>query len=249
MQSFWKLTVVECKLYFRFPIMALFTLALPLMILILLGSLFGNEPSPVYGGHGSVDVSVPAYAAMIISISAFISLPITLANYRERGILRRFRATPVSPAAVLGAQLVMQFVMTLLGMALLVVAGKLVYGLRFEGNALSMLAAFCLSCLSFFAFGMILAGLTPNVRLASVVGNVLLQPMIYLSGATIPLEVLLLSPRMREIIRFIPLTHVVTLLRGLWVGDTWSQHQTELIVLSAILVVCSIVAVKVFRWE
>jgi ABC-2 type transport system permease protein len=247
MQSFWKLAVVECKLYFRFPIMALFTLALPLMILILLGSIFGNEPSPLYGGYGSVDVSVPAYAAMIIAISAFISLPITLANYRERGILRRFRATPVSPAAVLGAQLVMQFLMTLLGMALLIVAGKLVYGLRFEGNALSVLAAFSLSCLSFFAFGMILAGLIPSVRLASIVGNVLLQPMIYLSGATIPLEVM--SPRMREFIRFIPLTHVVTLLRGLWVGDVWSEHQTELIVLSAILVVCSIVAVKVFRWE
>ncbi len=107
MRSFRKLTVVECKLYFRFPIMALFTLALPLMILILLGSIFGNEPARMYGGYGSVDASVSAYAAMIIAISAFISLPITLANYRERGILRRFRATPVSPAAVLGAQLVM----------------------------------------------------------------------------------------------------------------------------------------------
>jgi ABC-2 type transport system permease protein len=247
MRSFWKLTVVECRLYFRFPIMALFTLALPLMILILLGSIFGNEPSPMYGGYGSVDVSVPAYAAMIIAISAFISLPITLANYRERGILRRFRATPVSPAAVLGAQLVMQFLMTLLGMALLIVAGELFYGLRFEGNALRVLGAFSLSCLSFFAFGMVLAGILPSVRLASIVGNVLLQPMIYLSGATIPLEVM--SPRMRESIRFIPLTHVVTLLRGLWVGDAWSEHQTELIVLSAILVVCSIAAVRVFRWE
>jgi len=80
--------------------MALFTLALPLMILILLGSIFGNEPSPMYGGYGSVDVSVPAYGAMIIAISAFISLPITPANCRERGILRRLRATPVGPAAV-----------------------------------------------------------------------------------------------------------------------------------------------------
>jgi ABC-2 type transport system permease protein len=247
MRGFWKLTWIECKLYFRFPIGAIFTLALPLMILILLGGIFGNAPSPMYGGYGSVDVSVPAYTAMVIAISALISLPITLANYRERGILRRFRATPVSPATVLGAQLVMQFMMTLLGMALLIVAGKLVYGMRFEGNASSVLAAFSLSCLSFFAFGMVLAGLISNVRVASIVGNVLLQPMIYLSGATIPREVM--SPGMRDSIRFIPLTHVVTLLQGLWKGDTWSQHQTELIVLSAILAVSGIVAVKVFRWE
>lgn len=247
MRGFWKLTWIECKLYFRYPIGAVFTLALPLMLLILLGGVFGNAPSPVYGGYGSVDVSVPGYTAMVIAISSLASLPISLANYRERGILRRFRATPVSPAAVLGAQLAMHFMMTLLGLILLVVVGKFAYGMRFEGNAASVLAAFCLSCFSFFALGMVLAGSLPNVRVASIVGNVLMQPMAYLSGATVPKEVM--SPGMRDFIRFIPLTHVVTLLQGLWKGDAWSQHQTELIVLSAMLVVASVVAVKVFRWE
>jgi ABC-2 type transport system permease protein len=132
-------------------------------------------------------------------------------------------------------------------MLLLIVAGKLIFGLRFAGNVLSVLVAFLLGCLSFFSVGMVLAGLLPNVRVASVVGNVLLQPMIYLSGATIPLEVM--SPGMRNFIRFIPLTHVVTLLKGLWRGDAWLQHQTEVIILGAILVVASVVAVKVFRWE
>jgi ABC-2 type transport system permease protein len=247
MRGFWQLTWTECKLYFRVPIMAFFTLVIPVLLVLLFGSIFGNEPSPQYGGYGTVDLSVPAYTALIIALSALISLTITLANYRERGILRRFRATPISPAAVLGAQLMMQFVITLAGMGLLVLTGKLVYGLRFAGDALSVLAAFTLSCLSFFAFGMVLAGLMPNVRVASVVGNVLLYPMIYLSGSTIPMEVM--PPAMRNISRFVPLTHVVTLLQGLWKGDAWSQHQTELIVLGAILVVSSIVAVKVFRWE
>jgi ABC-2 type transport system permease protein len=247
MRGFLKLTWIECKLYFRFPVGAIFTLALPLVVLILLGSIFGNTPSPMYGGYGSVDVSVPAYSAMVIAISAFISLPINLANYRERGVLRRFRATPVSPIIILGAQLVMQFIMTLLGMLLLVVAGRLIFGLRFAGNVLSVLVAFLLGSLSFFSVGMVLAGLLPNVRVASVVGNVLLQPMIYLSGATIPLEVM--SPGMRDFIRFIPLTHVVTLLKGLWIGDHWSQHLTEVIVLAAILVIAGTVAAKVFRWE
>jgi ABC-2 type transport system permease protein len=246
-RSFWKLTLAECKLYFRFPVMALFTLVLPLFILILVGSSVGNGPSSAYEGFGAVDVAVPAYTAMIIAISALVSIPIALAIYRERGVLRRFRATPVRPAAVLGSQLVMQFAMTLLGMLLLIAAGKLVFGIRSEASAADMLAAFSLSCLSFFSVGMVLAGVVPNVRVASIVGNVLLQPMIYLSGATIPTE--LMSPGMREFIQFIPLTHAVTLLQGIWVGDTWSQHWTELIVLSAILVVSSLVAVKSFRWE
>lgn len=247
MRGFWKLTWTECKLYFRMPIYAFFTLALPPMILLLFGSIFGNASVPMYSGYGYVDQSVPALTALIIALSAFISLAITLANYRERGILRRFRATPVSPATVLGAQLVMQFVMTLAGMALLVLTGKLVFGLRFGGNALNVFVAFTLSCLSFFALGMVLAGTMPNVRVASIVGNVIVYPLIYLSGATIPMEVM--PPAMRDFSRFLPLTHVVTLLQGLWVGDTWAEHQTELMVLSIILVVSTLVAVKVFRWE
>ena len=247
MRGFWKLTWAELKLYFRVPIMAFFTLAVPAMILILFGSIFGNEPNPVYGGYGTVDASVPAYTALIICLSALLSLPITLANYRERGILRRYRATPVSPAAILGAQLAVQFLMTLAGMGLLVLIGKWVYHLRFAGNVWSVLAAFTLSCLSFFALGMILAGWLPSVRLASIVGNVLLYPMIYLSGATIPMEIM--PEGVRNVGKFIPLTHVVTLLQGLWKGETWNQHTTEGVVLVTMLVVCSVVAVKVFRWE
>lgn len=247
MRSFWKLTLAECKLYFRFPIGAFFTLALPLMLLLLFGSIFGNDPLPVYDSRGWVDAYVPAFAALVIAISSMACLPIGLASYRERGILRRFRATPVSPAAVLGAQIVTQFAMTLLGMGLLVVVGRVLFHLHFEGNALSVLAGFTLSCLSFFAIGMILAGLLPNARAASIVGNVVLQPLIYLSGATIPVEVM--PAGMREAIRFNPLAHVVTLMRGLWYGGTWSQHTTELIVLGAVLVVASLVAVRVFRWE
>jgi ABC-2 type transport system permease protein len=247
MRSFWKLTWTECKLYFRFPVMAFFTLVVPVMLLFLFGGIFGNAPNPDYGGYGTVDVSVPGYTALIICLSAILTLPITLANYRERGVLRRFRATPLRPAAVLGAQLVMLFGMTLAGMLLLILAGKLVFDLRFDGSPLSMLAGFTLSCLSFFALGMILAGAIPSVRVAALVGNVLIYPMIYLSGSTIPMEVM--PDIMREIAKFIPLTYVVTLLQGLWKGEPWTQHWTEVIVLSVMLVVSSLVAIKVFRWE
>ncbi len=247
MKSFWKLTLAECKIYFRFPIAAFFTLALLPMILIILGAIFGNEPAQQFGGKGWLDWAVPGFIALVIAISAVMSLPMAMATYRERGILRRYRATPVSPAAVLGAQLVTQFAMTFLGMLLLILIGKVFFNLRFEGNIWSVLAAFTLGCLSFFSIGMILAGVLPNTRTGTIFGNVLLQPMVYLSGVTIPKEVM--SKGMQEAIRFNPLTHVVTLMQGMWQGDAWSQHQTEVVVLGAILVVAGIIAVRVFRWE
>jgi ABC-2 type transport system permease protein len=108
-------------------------------------------------------------------------------------------------------------------------------------------AGFSFSCLSFFALAMLLAGILPNTRVATVVGNLVLYPMVYLSGATIPAQ--MLPDAVRNVARFLPLTHTVTLLQGLWKGDAWSLHQTELVVLLAMMVVASIIAVRAFRWE
>jgi ABC-2 type transport system permease protein len=170
-----------------------------------------------------------------------------MASYRENGILRRLRTTPISPFVVLVAQLIVLFTMTVLGMLLLVIAGKLVYQMHFEGNVLSVLAAFVLSSLSFFALGFVLAGLMPTARTAQVVGMVLLYPMLFLSGAGFPRE--LLPETIKKISTFLPLTYVVTLLRGLWVGEAWNQHLTEVFVLAGILVLGVLVSIKTFRWE
>ncbi len=108
---------------------------------------------------------------MIIGTTGLMSITITMATYRENGILRRLRTTPVSPLVVLVAQVIVVFAMTCLGMLLLIVAGKLVYHVRFEGNAFSVLAGFILSSLSFFGIGFILAGIMPTARTAQVVGD------------------------------------------------------------------------------
>ncbi len=247
MRSFWKLTIIEIKLFLREPMAAFFTLAFPLMLLFLFGSIYGNKPTKFFGGFGSVDVSVPGYMAMIIATSGLLSLTITIASYREQGILRRLKATPLRPQTILGAQVIVIFLMTALGMILLVVAGQSVYGLRFAGNPFNVLLAFVLSSMSFFAIGFVLAGLLPTARTAQIVAMVLFYPMIFLSGATIPREVL--PETIRNYSQVLPLTHVVTLLRGLWMGDSWGNHITEVSILTAILIGGVILSSKTFRWE
>ena len=247
MNGLWKLTWIEMKLFMREPAAAFFTLVFPLMVLLIFGSIYGNEPTPFFGGYGSVDVSVPAYAGMIIGSSGLIGLTIIMSMYRERGILRRLNATPVRPQIVLGANVIVSFLMTALGMSLLIVVGKLIFGLRFAGNLLSVTAGFTLSSLSFFALGFVLAGLIPTARTAQVVGMVLFYPMLFLSGAAVPLEVL--PEKGRQYTSFLPLTQVVKLLRGLWIGESWSQHWTEAGVLAAMLVIGVVVSAKTFRWD
>jgi len=247
MKSLLKMTWMEAKLFLREPMSAFFTLVFPLIYFFMYGMISGNEPTPMYGGQRTIDVAIPSLTAVIIGITGLMSTTITMATYREKGILRRLRTTPVSPLIVLAAQVVVVFAMTCLGMLLLIAAGMLVYHVRFEGNAFSVLGGFVLSSLSFFGIGFILAGTMPTVRTAWVVAMVLLYPMLFLSGAFFTVE--LLPAAVQKVSAFMPLTYVVNLLRGLWTGQPWGDHLLDVGVLAALLVVSVLVSVKTFRWE
>lgn len=247
MKSLLKMTWMEFKLFLREPVSAFFTLVFPLMMLFLFGSIYGNEPSQYFNGRGTIDISIPAYTAMIIATSGLMSITITMAAYRENGVLRRLRTTPISPFIILAAQVIVVFAMTLLGMLLLIIAGKLVYNVKFEGDALSVFGGFVLSSLSFFGLGFILAGVMPTARTAQIVGMVFLYPMLFLSGAGFPKE--LLPEAIKKISVFLPLTYVVNLLRGLWIGEAWSAHLLDVGILVGMLILGVIVSAKTFRWE
>jgi ABC-2 type transport system permease protein len=184
---------------------------------------------------------------MVIGMTGLMSITITMATYRENGILRRLRTTPVSPIVVMAAQVVVVFIMTSLGMLLLIAAGMLVYHVRFEGNVFSILAGFVLSSLSFFGIGFILAGTLPTARTAQLVAMVLLYPMLIFSGAAWPRE--LMPAAVQKISAFVPLTYVVNLLSGLWNGQSWGDQLLNVGVLVGMLVVGIIVSVRIFRWE
>jgi ABC-2 type transport system permease protein len=248
MKSLLKMTWIEAKLFLREPVGAFFTLIFPLLMLFIFGSIYGTQPVPgTTGSQGAIGTLIPAFTAMIIGITGLMPVTITLATYRENGILRRLRTTPVGPLVVMAAQVIVVFIMTCLGVTLLVGAGKLFYHVQFEGNLPSILAGFVLGCLSFFGIGFILAGTLPNARTAQIVGMVLLYPMLILSGAAWPRE--LMPAAVQKISAFLPLTYVVNLLRGLWVGEAWSRHWLDAGVLAGVLLLGSIISVKAFRWE
>src|SRR5690554_3804187 len=99
-----KLAVLEFKLFTRNFLSMFFLLVFPSLMLLLFGGIYGNEPEPIFGGYGTVDVSVPAYAGIIVSVTGLMSLPLAVCEYREKKILKRFQATPLSPAYVIISQ-------------------------------------------------------------------------------------------------------------------------------------------------
>jgi ABC-2 type transport system permease protein len=204
MPGFGKLTLVQAKLYLREPMAAFFTLLFGPSLLILLGFIFENEPDPMLGGLGYLDRSVSGYMAMIIGIVGLTAVPISSATRRESGVLRRFSATPLRPLTYFLTDVLVPFLMTLLGILLLFVVGVVVFDVRFEGNLFSLLAGISLGAFAFFSVGYALVGLISSARAVVVIGNVVLCPLLIFSGAMVPLEVM--ADTVRTISRFLPLT-------------------------------------------
>jgi len=247
MRGLKKLTLMELKIFLRNPTGAFFTFIFPLMMILVFGSIYTNEPGPSFGGYGIVDVYVPSFTGMIIAISALTNLNTEIATAREKGVLRRLKATPLRPLTILTAKIAMIFLVTSLAMVLMIIVGKLTFGLRFNGNPIEVAAAFLLSSFSFFAFGIVIASVMPNVRAAESFGFILLFLMLFLSGVFVPFEVV--PDIVQQVAQVFPMTHVTTLMRGLWIGQSLVEHMKEVVVLLSILVAGFLISAKIFRWE
>ncbi|MGE5341239.1 MAG: ABC transporter permease [Candidatus Omnitrophota bacterium] len=247
MKGVWKLTFVEMKLFFREPMAAFFTLAFPLMMLLLFGGIYGNKPNYLLGGMGYIDTAIPALIALIIATSSMLTLPIQIATYRENKILRRLRATPLRPHAIIIAQVVNIFLMTTAGMVLLGIAGKLIFNATFPTHVVDMTLAYLFSCLTFFILGFVLASVFTSPRVAMSVAMAIFYPMIFLSGATIPFEILPYA--IRPYSRALPLTQVVMLLRGVWRGEAFSAQIGPIIYLLIMFILGLFLTSRIFRWE
>jgi ABC-2 type transport system permease protein len=245
MKSFLKLTAMELKLQFREPVALFFTLAFPVMLMVLFGFIFGNEAEGRLGGYGQVDLSVPGYIGMIIGTIGMLAIPTALSNYRDQGVLRRLRATPLGSTPVLWSQVAAQVLMTAMGIILLFIAGRAIFDLRIPNGNVSVVPAILLSAFSFFAVGFVLAGVMPSARTAQAVGMALFYPMLFLSGAAMPRFVM--PETVQQIAELLPLTHVVILVEDLWLKGTWNV--TSAAVVAAVLILGPVISRFTFRWE
>ena len=246
MRGFKQLFWLDLKLYFRDPLAAFFVLSFPPLLVVLFGAMFGNDPDPLFGGLGAMDISMPAYTGLVLGSVGLLSVPIATAAYREQGVLRRYRATPLKPITYIAADVLTNLLMTTLGMIALVTVGWLLHRVHFGGRILDVAGALLLSALAMFAFGYLIAGLAPGARSAQIIGMVIFYPMMFLSGASVPLEVM--PETIERIAEFLPLTYAVRLLRGMWFAEPWGDHLLEVAVLVGVLIVCGALASRFFRW-
>jgi ABC-2 type transport system permease protein len=235
MRALRAMTWVELKLFVREPLTVMFVLVLPLVVLYVLNGVFGSQPDPtVWEGLSPIDFYTSAYVALVAATAGVLSLPVHLAGYREQGVLRRFRASAVRPAALVGAHMTVTVLIATAGAVLLSVLSVVVYDAALPEDWLGVAAAYLVTAVAFAALGALLGFLLPTARAAQGLGVLLFFVFMMLGGAGPPKEVL--PTALSRIADGLPVTHASDLVRGPWMGSGWDG--TAMLVLLAMLAAC-----------
>lgn len=242
-RGLWRLTWIETKVFVREPMGVIGNLLVPVLLFIVLGRVLVRDGAGM--AAGSAPFNIPVMAALFIAVSAVISLVTIISIYREGGILKRLRATPLTPVTILGAHVFVKLAFTLAGLGLLVLAGRRVFPGALDINLPSFAVALLLGTLSILSMGFVMASLVPTARFAQPLAAALLYPMIAISGLFFPISVL--PGGLKALAYMLPTTHTVTLLEGVWAGRGWDLLST--VALVSLGLVFTAIASRVFRWE
>jgi ABC-2 type transport system permease protein len=246
LRGFWKLTWVETKVFSREPGGFIVTIVMPALMFLILGKTFGAG-TRAQPQDAEISFNAAIFAAIVIANNAVQSLLQIISIYREGGILKRLRATPLSPVTILGAHVTVKLGFALVSLGLLMIVGRRLFPGVSDVNAVSFTLAVLLSTLSILSLGFVLASVVPTSRFAQMIGAVVLYPMLGVSGLFYPLE--LMPGWVQAIAALMPTTHAVALMQGVWDGSGWGAHWINVLGLVALFAFFTTLSTRVFRWE
>ena len=247
MKAFCTLLKNELKLNIRNMNMVIFAVILPLIVLVILGFLYGTNPAADGADYTFLEQSIGALCAISICAGGLMGLPLVVAEYRERKILKRFQVTPISPCMLLAVEFVIYVLYALASMITLLLVSRLLWGVHLRGSWAEFIGSWLLTVLSTLSIGLMVGGIAKNSKNASVIACVLYFPMLIFSGATLPFEVM--PKMMQKIISVFPMTQGIQLMKSTFLGLTIEHSTISIIVMLGVTLVCSGIAVKCFKWE
>ena len=237
----------EMKLSLRGMDMFIFAICIPVVVLVILGIIYGNKPAFDGSEHTFLQQSFGAVATIAICAGGVMGLPLVVSDYRNKKILKRFKVTPISPALILTVQVVIYALYSIASLLAVYAAATVFFGYQFDGSWLHFLGAYFLVMLSMFSIGMLVGGVAPNVKTAGVLASILYFPMLIFSGATLPYEVM--PTALQKIADVLPLTQGIKLLKAASLGLPLDSVLIPVIVMIVLAVLCVSVSIRFFKWE
>src|SRR5271163_3546393 len=238
LRGLFKLTWIEIKIFLREPLGAIGTIVVPVIVFLVLGRVVGGKlPQPALATNNFIRVGLPVLASLLIAVSAVLSLVTIISIYREGGILKRLRATPLRPQTILSAHVIVKLLLTAATLALMVLAGKRYYPVGVHIPLFSFTIALLIATLSILSMGFLIASIVPTARFAQPIGAAIFYPLLSISGLFFPVAAL--PPALRVVAAMLPTTYAVSLLEGIWKGDAWSAHLGDVAALTVAFFLCT----------
>lgn len=240
-----KLTFTELKLLLRTPAALFWGIGFPLAGLIVIGLIPGTgKPVKAFGGASVLQTYLPIIITFMVVITGVQFLPVTLVTYRERGILRRMFTTPVTPRALLSAQLALVLGVQIATAALIVILAVGAFGASI-GQPLAFIVAFLLMAAAASTLGLLVSAISSTSKAANAVGGVLFFVLLFFSGLWLPRAEM--PGPLRGVSDGTPMGAAVQAIQDAAAGH-WASG-LYFGVLAAWVIVCGVLAVRLFRWE
>lgn len=247
MKPFNALLKTEIKLSLRGLDMFIFAICMPVVVVILLGAVFGNKPAFDGADYTFLEQSFGAVATIAICAGGVMGLPLVVSDYRHKKILKRFKVTPTSPALILAVQVVIYALYSIVSLILVYATSAIFYGYQLNGSWLHFIGAYLMVMLSMFSIGLLVGGLAPNMKIASLTASLLYFPMLIFSGATLPYEVM--PTGLQKVADILPLTQGIKLLKGASLGLPVHSVILPVVIMILVAVLCTLISLRYFKWE
>lgn len=247
MKTFRTMLKTELKLSLRGMDMFIFAICLPVIVLVILGIIYGSKPAFPGAGYSFLEQSFGALTAISICAGGVMGLPLVVSDYRSKHILKRYKVTPVSPSMILLVQITIYTLYAVTSMILLYLTAKFFFGYQFRGSYFHFLGGYLLVIVSIFSIGMAVGGIAPNTKIAGVIASVLYFPMLIFSGATLPYEVM--PEKLQKVADILPLTQGIKLLKTASLGLATDNIFVPVVVMLLLAIICIGISLKFFRWE
>jgi len=249
MKALLKLTWLEVKIFVREPMGVIGTIGIPVAVFLIASRLLGPRiaRTAIQTGGGPGSAVLPVLASILMALSAISSLVTIVSIYREGGILKRLRATPLSPTVILSAHVLVKLIFTILTLVIMILLGRRYFPPGVPVPLFSYAVALTFTTWSILSIGFLIASIVPTARFAQPLAAVILYPMIVVSGLFFPVSVL--PEWMRLAAKALPLGYAVSLLDGIWRGEGWAAHLGDVAALTIFFVAFTAISSRMFRWE
>jgi len=241
-----RLSLTELKLLGRERVRMALPIAIPVLLIVILGSIGSlRQPRAVYGGESFIDLYTTIMVVMGLALLALTNMPMLLADYRERGVLRRLQTTPIGPVRVLAAQLVADLTVAVVMVAVILAVARIGFAVPLPRQPGAFVLAALLAAGALLGAGLLVAAVAPTGRVARGIGALVFYPMMFFAGLWLPI------PNMPAVLQHIshatPLGAAVPALTAAAEGS-WPTA-LQLGTLAAWAVALGLAAARFFRWE